>query len=83
MEFFYLIARSVTHAQRMARALERCGIRSGVMRAPAALTDSGCAYAVRVRRSQAEEARACLQREQLRPLHIYTRGEAGYREVIW
>jgi len=83
MEYYYLIARSVTHAQRMARALERCGIRSGVMRAPAALADSGCAYAVRVNRSQTEEARACLQREQLSPQHIYARREAGYREVIW
>lgn len=42
MNEILFIARSVTHAQRMVRALEQCGIRSFLFRAPAGLT--GGAY---------------------------------------
>lgn len=37
MNEILFIARSVTHAQRMVRALEQCGIRSVLFRAPAGL----------------------------------------------
>lgn len=37
MNEILFIARSVTHAQRMVRALEQCGIRSFLFRAPAGL----------------------------------------------
>lgn len=43
MNEILFIARSVTHAQRMVRALEQCGIRSFLFRAPAGLTGGGCA----------------------------------------
>ena len=46
MNEILFIARSVTHAQRMVRALEQCGIRSVLFRAPAGLTGGGCSYAV-------------------------------------
>ena len=49
MNEILFIARSVTHAQRMVRALEQCGIRSVLFRAPAGLTGGGCSYAVKVR----------------------------------
>ena len=51
MNEILFIARSVTHAQRMVRALEQCGIRSFLFRAPAGLTGGGCSYAVKVRGS--------------------------------
>ena len=52
MNEILFIARSVTHAQRMVRALEQCGIRSFLFRAPAGLTGSGCSYAVKVRATE-------------------------------
>ena len=82
MEYYLFIARSVTHAQRMARALDRCGVSAAVLRAPTGLSKIGCAYAVRLRRSQADAALDCLRRAQLTPEHIYVREENGYREVI-
>mgnify|MGYP000645688303 CR=1 FL=1 len=43
MEHYLIIARSVTYAQRMQRALGQAGIRSQIYRAPRDLTDMGCA----------------------------------------
>ena len=48
MEHYLIIARSVTYAQRMQRALARSGIRCRIFRAPRDLTDRGCAYAVQI-----------------------------------
>jgi hypothetical protein len=48
VEHYLIIARSVTHAQRMERALERAGIRAQLFRAPMELTNRGCAYAVQI-----------------------------------
>lgn len=53
MNEILFIARSVTHAQRMVRALEQCGIRSFLLRTPAGLTGGGCSYAVKVRGQRA------------------------------
>ena len=44
VEYDLILARSVTYAQRMQRALNRAGIRSQLFRAPRDLTDLGCAY---------------------------------------
>lgn len=82
METYLLIARSVTHAQRMARVLENCGIRAGLFRAPAGLTTRGCGYAVRIRAEQLAAARNCLVNADLQPIGIFVRDGAGYREVI-
>ena len=49
MDHELLLARSITQAQHMVRALGGCGIRAALMRAPMGLTDRGCAYAVRLR----------------------------------
>ena len=49
MEYVLIIARSITYAQRMSVALERAGVTNRIYRAPAGLTERGCAYAVRIR----------------------------------
>ena len=47
----YLITfRSLTHAQRSSRVLERAGITTAVIKAPQGLSSSGCAYAITLRR---------------------------------
>ncbi|MBE6989454.1 MAG: DUF3343 domain-containing protein [Ruminococcaceae bacterium] len=83
MEYYLLIARSVTQAQRMARLLEGCGIRAWMFRAPAALSNRGCSYAVRVRAQQWDAAHDCLRRSDLQPLGIYHGDGNRYREVSW
>lgn len=82
MESCLLIARSVTHAQRMVRALESCGIRAGMFRAPTGLSARGCSYAVRIRGEHLSQGRACLARAELNPVAVFQNDANGYREVI-
>ena len=48
METYFILARSVTYAQRMQHSLERAGVRCRISRAPREMTDQGCAYVVRL-----------------------------------
>ena len=81
MEHYLIIARSVTYAQRMQRALARSGIRSRIFRAPRDLTDRGCAYAVRLRPGALEQALSCLKSAGITPLAVYHHTQEGYREA--
>ena len=81
MEHYLIIARSVTYAQRMQRALARSGIRSRIFRAPRDLTDRGCAYGVRLRPGTLEAALTCLQAAGIKPLAVYHHTREGYREA--
>ncbi len=83
MEYYILIVRSVTHAQHTVRTLEKCGLRAGMFRAPAGLTNRGCSYAVRIRTADLDAAKRCLNKADLAPLIIYGREGNGYREVTW
>lgn len=75
------LARSVTYAQRMQKVLARAGIRSRIFRAPAHLTESGCAYAVRIAAFEASTALYILRREALEPVQMYEFENGNYREV--
>ena len=81
MEHYLIIARSVTYAQRMQRALARSGIRSRIFRAPRDLTDRGCAYGVRLRPGALEQALSCLKSAGITPLAVYRHTQEGYREA--
>ena len=73
VEYDLILARSVTYAQRMQRALNRAGIRSQLFRAPRDLTDLGCAYVVRIGPQDLRLALPVLNREGLGPLRVYGR----------
>lgn len=81
MEHYLIIARSVTYAQRMQRALDRAGVRCQIFRAPRELTDAGCAYAVRIQASDLAAALPALRRESLNPVQIFVSQRGFYREV--
>ena len=81
MEHYVIIARSVTYAQRMQRALQRAGIRCQIYRAPRELTELGCAYAVEIAAATLTDALQILYREQLAPVQIYLSQRGYYREV--
>lgn len=78
----YLITfRSLTHAQRSARLLERSGVTATVIKAPQGLSSSGCAYAVTLRRKP-EESVELLRRSGMRIGKLFRRGPDGtYTEV--
>lgn len=81
MEYYLILARSVTYAQRMQRTLGRAGIRSQIFRAPRDLTDLGCAYAVRVAVNDLSKALIALHRESLDPIQVFLFQSGAYREV--
>lgn len=56
MEQYLIMCRSLTHAQRSQRLLERSGIVSTLIKAPVSLTKSGCGYALTLRRHVREAA---------------------------
>ena len=81
MDHYLIIARSVTYAQRMQRALARAGVRCQIFRAPRDLTEMGCAYAVRVAVSVLTDALTALHRESLDPVQIFLYQRGLYQEV--
>lgn len=82
MEHYLLIARSVTHAQRMEKALRDAGVRSAVLRAPTQINPKGCSYAVRIEAPYLEHARGILSAIKVPPIHVYVSVSGGYEEVI-
>lgn len=81
MEQYYIMCRSLTHAQRSSRLLERSGIIANVLKAPQELRKAGCGYALSLRR-HFTEAVGILQKNNLINGKLYQRMENGeYREV--
>ena len=81
MEHYLILARSVTYAQRMQRALDRAGIGRRVFRAPRDLTNLGCAYALKLAPERLREALAVLHGERLEPVQIFLYQRGLYQEV--
>lgn len=81
MEHYLILARSVTYAQRMQRAISRSGIRCQMFRAPRDLSDSGCAYAIKLEAADLEKALYAVYRSALGPVRIFLCQNGVYREV--
>ena len=81
MDYYLILARSVTYAQRMQRVLERAGIRCQIARAPRELTDLGCAYTVRLAVQDLTQALIVLHRESLDPVQIFLNERGVIQEV--
>lgn len=81
MEHYLIIARSVTYAQRMQRALGRAGIRCRIFRAPRELTELGCAYAVELSVPDLTAALQILHRKKLDPVQIFLTPKGFYGEA--
>lgn len=76
-----ILCRSLSYAQKAARALERAGFTAYAVKAPMGLTGSGCGYGVSVRKN-AEEALRLLEREGIPHGKLFRRENGGeYREV--
>ncbi len=68
---YLIMCRSLTYAQRAARSLERLGIATGVIKAPADLTENGCSYCVTVSTANGQRAVKILRSENLLRGKIY------------
>ena len=82
MTYYLLLSRSITHAQRMSRALERAGITARFFRPPMGLTDRGCSYAVRVGAGSLPAALERLREERLAPMRVfYAQSDGSFSEI--
>ena len=82
MEYYLIIARSVTYAQRIERVLSRAGIRTLVFRAPLELTKGeGCAYAIRLIPDEMPTARQLLLENGLYQVRLLKTDVSGVWEV--
>ena len=82
MEQYFILVRTVTYAQRMEKVLTRAGVRCQIFRAPRELTESGCAYTVRVVTGDIVTVLYMLRRESLNPEKIFLFQNNFYREVV-
>lgn len=48
MDYYLFLARSVTHAQRMAKVMSAAGVSSKIRRTTADITERGCGYTLQV-----------------------------------
>ena len=81
MKHYLIMCRSVSSAQRAVKLLVRSLIRATVVKAPAYLSKSGCAYAVRLH-AKLEEAVRILRGNDILFGRIYMSDEGKeYREV--
>ena len=77
LPYYLLLSRSITHAQRMSRTLERAGITARFYRPPMGLTDRGCSYAVRVPPEHYPAALGLLRAGGLPPMRVFYAGSDG------
>lgn len=81
MTQYLIMCRSLTNAQKTARALERSGFTAPIVKAPQILTTGGCGYAVSIR-TKLDEARQILKKLDIPFGKIYMRSDDGeYSEV--
>lgn len=81
MDELLLTGRSLTHAQRMVRCLERGNIRCTMTRMPDSIRGTGCGYVVRIRERDYGAVKAQLEYCGLQIQHIYRAGADGFEEV--
>ena len=82
MPYYLLLSRSITHAQRMSRVLERAGITARFFRPPLGLTDRGCSYAVRIGEGALSPALEHLRAEGLLPMRVfYAERDGAFSEI--
>lgn len=61
MVYYLITCRSLTYAQKAARALERAGITAIVTRPPIGLSKEGCSYSIKVSEKKISHALVVLK----------------------
>lgn len=82
MTRYLIMCRSLTHAQRSARLLERYAITATVVKADVKLSTSGCRYAVNLVR-HFDDAVRILKNNNMIKGKVYRKTEGGaYEEIV-
>ncbi len=80
--YYLIMCRSLTYAQRISSVLERAGITTRILRAPAEISRKGCGYSVKIGRQTLSRALPVLRQSRLPFEGIDVASpDYGYREV--
>ena len=77
MVYYLLTCRSLTYAQKSARALERAGITAIVVRVPREIAAEGCGYSVRISEKWLSQALVTLKSAGLYPIKVFMKYADG------
>lgn len=81
MDHYLFTARSITHAQQMAKTLERGGIPIKMRRVGTAVTKSGCGYTLEIPGRKYAQALDLLREAGQRPIKVLHVSNGEQREV--
>ena len=81
MDYYLLLARSVTRAQKMDAELRRRGIYADLVRPPLQLAEKGCTYALRLPPRRFSAAMQILTSTGLAPSKVFHYSREGYEEL--
>lgn len=82
MDYYFLLCRSLTYAQRTISTLERVGISAYLTRMPKTVSVRGCGYGVKLSSRHFSHGLNVLESQMLTPKKIYSVGTDGtYREM--
>lgn len=83
MQYYLIMCRSLTYAQRAQRTLEREGLHGALVKAPQELSTGGCTYGVRLAAGKIEAGLRILRKTDLPLGKIYQyQPEGGFQEVF-
>ncbi len=77
MLHYLLMCRSLTYAQRAARALERIGVTAVITKAPKSVSKQGCGYCVKVSEKNLAKSLTALRDAGLGPSRIFVAAADG------
>lgn len=80
MTIYYVTFRSVTHAQRGERILQKAGIRCTLLRTPKWMEQRGCGYSLRMWTDQIRQVLNALQAAKVPLGKVYLQGRDGQLE---
>ena len=82
MLHYLIVCRSLTYAQRAAKLLERAGVTGTIVRIPAAASESGCGYCVKISETRLSAALKALKQADFSPIKILlVRRDGSFDEV--
>ncbi len=77
-----MVSRSLTYAQRTARALERAGLRGHIAKIKPEPGEEGCIYAVRTAEKTLTQALELLSQRDLKPQRVFCiLSDGSYKEM--
>lgn len=81
MSHYLFLARSVTHAQELAKVLGSAGVPTKIRRASPGMTERGCGYSLEVSELRFMQAQGALLHSGKKPVKVFHVSDGQRREV--